>query len=130
MQVGSSIHGIKKPFDRLGLRVECRGGEIHVLSGSPESMIHCMAHMAERSTMVLEGGSNSPHIPRILVRLDLPGEEPVALRAIIGSTPEYLSWFSGNMPLPLPIDEPQKSAIARWLRPPNDWLPSIYESSP
>jgi hypothetical protein len=78
--------------------------------------------------MVLEGGDKSPHIPRILVRLELPGEKPVRLRAIIGSTPEYLSWFTGEVPFPLSLEEPQKHAIARWLRPHNDWLASINES--
>lgn len=38
--------------EKLGLWVECRGGSIHVLSGSPESMICCMAHMADGSTIV------------------------------------------------------------------------------
>lgn len=128
LQLGSKIYGLNDSFDQIGLRVECRHGEIHVLSGKPESMIRCMAHMAEGSTMVLDGISN--HIPRVLVRLDLPGEKPVPLRAIIGSTPEYLSWFTGNVPVPLSLKNPQKHAIARWLRPPKKWLASINETSP
>lgn len=128
LQLGSRIQGIKQPFDRIGLRVECRRGEVHVLSGNPESMIRCMAHMADRSSMVLDGGSQSPQIPRVLIRLELPGDKAVPLLAVIGCTDEYLSWFSGEMPLILPLRETHQHAIARWLRPSTDWMVSLNES--
>jgi hypothetical protein len=130
LQVGSRIRGLKESFDRLGLRVECRKGEVHVLSGNPESMIRCMAHMADGSSMLLDGGSESPQIPRVLIRLEPPGGKAVPLNAIIGCTEEYISWFSGEMPVSLPLGEAHRDAIARWLRPSNDWMESINERIP
>lgn len=130
LQLGSRIYGVKESFDHLGLRVECMDEMIHVLSGSPESMIRCMAHMADKSTLILDGGKNCPHIPRMLVHLDLPGEEPLPLQAIIGSTPDYMSWFSGEVPFSLSLTNTQKLAITRWLRPPKDWLTANNISSP
>jgi hypothetical protein len=66
----------------------------------------------------------------MLVHLDLPGEEPLPLQAIIGSTPDYMSWFSGEVPFSLSLTNTQKQAITRWLRPPKDWLTANNISSP
>jgi hypothetical protein len=129
-QLGSRIYGVLESFNRLGLRVECRNGGIHVLSGSPESMIRCMAHMADRSSLILQGEKSNSRIPRILVRLDLPGEKPVALDALIGSTPDYLKWFSGHVPAAPLLDESHQFAISSWLRPSKEWFPSISKHFP
>jgi hypothetical protein len=129
MQIASRIHGVDETFDRLGLRIEFRQGTLHVLSGSPESMIRCMAWMAERTTMILEGGPASGLIPRILVRLELPAKAPTPLLAAIGCTTDYLAWFAGEVPVAPLLEEAQWLEIAKRFRPANEWLWSVFKGN-
>jgi hypothetical protein len=133
LQQHSRIDGVADSFDRLGLRVECRKGEIHILSGSPESMIRCLAHMTARATLVLSGGEDpmgEADIPGILIRLDVPSSQRVPLRTVIGTTPAYLSWLSGPPVIPFELELRQKRGLTRWLRVPADWFQALEETAP
>ena len=128
LQKHSRIEGIQESFSSLGLRVECHEGEVHVLSGSPESMIRMMACMVDQATLVLEGGSSESEIPMTLIRLDIPEEKPISLQAMIGSTSAYASWMIGTVPSPIPLKKSHQLAISNWLRPHPRWIDSVFAS--
>ena len=126
LQRNSRIKGVKDSFSSLGLRVECHDGEIHVLSGSPESMIRIMAYMVEGTTLILKGGPSASQIPLVLVHLDVPEDGSVPVPALIGSTSSYASWMSGDVPSALGLKKPHKLSISNWLRPHPQWIDSVF----
>jgi hypothetical protein len=128
LQQGSGIAGAPESFDRLGLRVEIRNREIHVLSGSPESMIRLLAHLADRGTLVLQQSGESTDRPVFRIALDIPGEEPVSLRAMASATPVYTSWFHGQVSAPLFLEPAHQLMVSRWLRPSATWLDFVFEN--
>ena len=126
LQCHSRIEGIKGSFDSLGLRVECNDGFVHVLSGSPESMIRMLACMTQGATLTLKGEDKDSMIPKVLVKLSLPEEKPVTIPSLISSTPHYNSWFTGKIPTPLRLRKSDKFLTSLFLRPHAKWLHSIF----
>ncbi len=129
LQRNSKIRGVKRSLSDLGLRIECHRGKVHVLSGSPESMIRLMAHMVEQRSLTLQGESSESDIPITLIRLDAPQEKPIKLPAMTGSTSAYSSWMTGIVPSPIPLKKKHKIALSSWLRPHPEWLDSVLTSA-
>jgi hypothetical protein len=127
LQKYSGIQGVEGSLSSLGLRVECHDGEVHVLSGSPESMIRTMAYMIEHATLVLKGEPSASDIPLTLVRLDIPEDGPIPLQAMIGSTSSYSSWMTGDVSIAVHLKKKHKLAISSWLRPHPKWIDSVLE---
>lgn len=127
-QENSRIQGAAETFYSLGLRVECHGQDVHVLTGSPESMIRVMAYMVGKSTLILKGDPSNPEIPITLVRLKIPENRPIPTRALIGSTATYASWITGDVPSIPALNDEHKLIIATWLRPHSEWIDSIFTS--
>ena len=125
IQICSRINGFKGSLSDLGVRIECRNGEIHVLSGSPESMIRIMAHMIEQATLVLCGKPTNRDIPMTLVRLNVPEAETIHVPALIGSTAAYASWMSGPINVAFSVGRELELAISSWLRPHSRWMQSL-----
>lgn len=126
LQKNSRIQGTDDSFSSLGLRVECHGRDVHVLTGSPESMIRVMAHMVGNSTLVLKGDSSAPEIPVTLVRLEIPENGPLPIRALIGSTTAYASWMLGEVPSQLHLADEHKLLISTAIRPHPEWIDSAF----
>lgn len=126
-QQHGGIQGVRESFSQLGLRVECRDGAVHLLSGSPESMIRIMAHMVEETTLTLKGAADEEDIPNILMRLRMPEDEPVTLPAVAGLTPGYTAWISASAPAPIFLTDEHKLAISDWLRPHPNWISLVFD---
>lgn len=126
-QKHGSIEGVSQSLTQLGLRVECNQGEVHVLSGSPESMIRIMAHMISEKTLTLKGNPGEGELPPVLVSLRMPEEEPVKLPAVLGISPGYTLWMSAKVPVPISLTEAHKLAIAGWLRPRKEWVKLVFD---
>lgn len=121
------IEGVGQSLTQLGLRVECNNGQVHILSGSPESMIRIMAHMVSEKTLVLKGGSDGRELPTVLISLRMPEDEPVKLPAVVVMGAGYSSWMSLKVPVPVPLTEAHKLAIAGWLRPRKEWVNLVFD---
>ena len=121
-----SIEGVSQSLTQLGLRVECNNREVHVISGSPESMIRIMAHMISEKTLTLKGNTGGGELPTVVISLRMPEEEPVRLPAVVGLSPGYSSWMSAKVPVPVPLTEAHKLAIAGWLRPRKEWVNIVF----
>jgi hypothetical protein len=126
LQQHSHISGQRQPLSQLGLRVECHGREIHILSGSPESMIRLMAQMAAQTTLDLHGDAKDAEISRILIMLASPSDEPIQLRTVLASTPNYSNWLTANVPTVIDLEDRHKIAVSNWLRPHTDWQQLIF----
>jgi len=127
-QSHSRIEGVSENFNRLGLRVEIQRNEVHILTGSPEAMIRMMAHMVGEATLTLESKDDKNHCA--LVRLSIPEEEPVRLKAVIGGKKGFAIWMSVSPPAPIELEASHKLAVCSWLPSPREWLELALENLP
>ena len=127
-QSHSRIEGVSEDFNRLGLRVEIQRNEVHILTGSPEAMIRMMAHMVGEATLTLESKDDKNHCA--LVRLSIPEEEPVRLKAVIGGKKGFAIWMSVSPPAPIELEDSHKLAVCSWLPSPREWLELALENLP
>lgn len=127
-QSHSRIEGVSEDFNRLGLRVEIKRNEVHILTGSPEAMIRMMAHMVGEATLTLESKDAKHHCA--LVRLSIPEEEPVRLKAVIGGKKGFAIWMSASPPAPIALEDSHKLAVCSWLPSPREWLELALENLP
>lgn len=128
LQQHSRINGVSEPFNKLGLRIECRKREVHILSGSPESMIRIMAHMVAQSSLILRGEEWDSRTPTILVGLALPEDQPVKLPAVASATAGYLPCISATAPAPLVLQDEHILAISSWLPPHSAWVNLVFNN--
>lgn len=126
-QQHGSIEGVSQSLTQLGLRVECREAQVHILSGSPESMIRIMAHMVSERTLTLKGDPDGGEMPTVLVSLRMPEDKPVKLPAVVGMSPGDSNWMSVKVPIPIPLTDVHRLAIASWLRPRNEWVNLVFQ---
>ena len=126
LQKNSFIEGVSDSISSLGLRIECHDGKVHVMTGSPESMIRMMAHMTRNSTLVLKGEDSDQNMPVTLIRLGLPEDDPLQTRALIGSTSNYVAWMIGHITLPLELEEKHKLIISSSVRPHREWIEKVF----
>jgi hypothetical protein len=127
-QNNSKIEGVSEDFNRLGLRVEIKRDEVHVLTGSPESMIRMMAHMAAETTLVLQTGNTKDYCA--LVCMAPPEDEPVRLKAVIGAREGFANWMKAHPPVPLELHDGHKIAVSSWLPSPREWLDFTLKNLP
>ena len=127
-QSHSRIEGVSEDFNRLGLRVEIQRNEVHILTGSPEAMIRMMAHMVGEATLTLESKDDKNHCA--LVRLSIPEEDPVRLKAVIGGKKGFAIWMSVSPPAPIELEASHKLAVCSWLPSPREWLELALENLP
>ena len=127
-QSHSRIEGVSEDFNRLGLRVEIQRNEVHILTGSPEAMIRMMAHMVGEATLTLESKDAKHHCA--LVRLSIPEEEPVRLKAVIGGKKGFAIWMSASPPAPIELEDSHKLAVCSWLPSPREWLELALDNLP
>lgn len=125
----SRIEGAGSSFPQLGLRLEHVDKKLHILSGSPESMIRVMAFMANNSRVTLQGDENDPEIPCVMLGLAAPEDDPVDLPAISSSTASFACWMDLELPEMPPLDDQDKLSISSWLPPHRDWLNLIFEKT-
>lgn len=127
-QSHSRIEDVPEDFNRLGLRVEIQRDEVHILTGSPEAMIRMMAHMVGEATLNLESKDAKHHCA--LVRLSIPEDEPVRLKAVIGGKKGFAAWMSASPPAPVELQDSHKLAVCSWLPSPREWLELALENLP
>lgn len=127
-QSNSKIEGVTENFNRLGLRVEIKRDEVHILTGSPESMIRMMAHMAAETTLVLQTGNTKDYCA--LVCMAPPGDKPVRLKAVIGAREGFANWMKAHPPVPIELQDDHKLAVASWLPSPREWLDFTFKNIP
>jgi hypothetical protein len=127
-QSHSRIEGVPEDFNRLGLRVEIQRDEVHILTGSPEAMIRMMAHMVGEATLTLESKDAKHHCA--LVRLSIPEDEPVRLKAVIGGKKGFAIWMAASPPAPIELEDSHKLAVCSWLPSPREWLELALENLP
>jgi hypothetical protein len=125
-QEHGSIEGVSQSLAQLGLRVECNKGAVHLLSGSPESMIRIMAHMASEKTLTLTGYKGDGGLPSVMISLRMPEEDLVKLPAVVSMSPGYASWMLLKVPFPIPLTEKHKLAVTSWLRPHKEWINLVF----
>lgn len=126
--IHSRIEGVESSFAKLGLRLEYVDKKLHILSGSPESMIRVMACMANSSRITLKGEEGDAEIPHVLVGLAVPEEDPVDLPAVSSSTASFACWMQLDLSETLPLDDKDKLLISSWLPPHKDWLELAFTS--
>jgi hypothetical protein len=126
-QQHGGIEGVSQSLTQLGLRVECRKAQVHILSGSPESMIRIMAHMVSERTLTLKGGPDGGEMPTVLISLRMPEDKPVELPAVLSMSPGYSCWMSVKVPVPVPVTDAHRLAIASWLRPRKEWVNLVFD---
>ena len=85
-----------------------------------------MAQMAAQTTLDLHGDAKDAEISRILIMLASPSDEPIQLRTVLASTPNYSNWLTANVPTVIDLEDRHKIAVSKWLRPHADWQQLIF----
>ena len=121
-QKHARIDGNAASFSDLGLRVESSKGAITIQTGSPESIIRLMPALIEEKLLILKT-EETERFPIIMLRLVMPEEETLAMKAIYGSPSLSYRWLRcGDLP-GFELTPKIIHAIGRWCRPHSDWLP-------
>ena len=108
-------------FSELGLRVESSHGEIKILTGCPESIIRLMPALLDEKLLILNTKEDE-RFPTIIVRLAMPEDEPLALKAIYDNPAFNYRWLCCGDLAKFKLSQGIIQSVGRWCRPHPDWL--------
>jgi hypothetical protein len=123
-QSNARIDGCDFDFSQLGLRVDRFQRGVKIVTGSPESIIRLMPALLDEKLLFLESDDDSLY-PTVVVRLSMPDESKISLKAVYGNSPLNYKWINcGDVP-DFDLTEDISQSICRWCRPHSDWLPEF-----
>lgn len=128
------IEGTKDSFINLGLRVDAVGRDIHIQTGSPESIIKIMPLLMEEKLIHLQVSESEDveqpwfdYLPKILIRLKMPEEDKVLLPSIYSNIANNYKWAQSDSFNTFKVTKKVIQSVGSWCRPHSYWVSKFVE---